>query len=92
MFLMYFILFAAAIHNTIRFIFLNRRFKNFHIIYFYVLVYMVIFLRIAWLSLIIRVVNEYSDSWKEEWEHNLDKSIFEVDIIATYIELLIGVQ
>lgn len=60
MFVMYAILLAAATHNTARFIFGRERPKNFHINYFYILVYSVIFLRIVWLSLIIVYVNNWT--------------------------------
>ena len=47
MFVMYAALIAAAIHNTVRFVFPNQLYKNFHIASFYILVYLVIIIRVA---------------------------------------------
>ena len=88
MFVMYAILFAAAVHNTVRFLSQGERYKNFHITYFYVLVYLVIILRIVWLSFILDAISMYPDSSEKYNPH----SIFELDVIATYLELLIGIQ
>ena len=52
---LYTVLFAAALHNTIRYIILEKRYQNFHIAYFYVLVILCTIVRVLWLALILRV-------------------------------------
>ena len=59
MFVMYAILLAAAIHNTVRFVFTNGRYKNFHIASFYLLVFLVILIRVAFYSIILALVVNY---------------------------------
>ena len=58
---MYGILLAFTILNTVKFVYKQRRFENLHISYFYVLVYMIIAVRVMWLSFIIAVVRQYDD-------------------------------
>lgn len=61
MFSFYGFLLLVATYNTIRFVFGSSRYQNFHITYFYILVYLVVFLRLAWLSMMLYVVNNSSD-------------------------------
>ena len=57
----YGILLAFALLNTVKFVIRQRRFENLHISYFYVLVYLIIVVRVMWLSFIIAVVRQYDD-------------------------------
>ena len=50
MFGFYVILLSATIHNTARFVVKNYRYQNVHILYFYILVYLIIVVRVIWLS------------------------------------------
>ena len=56
MLVLYVVLAAAATFNTFRFVIGGRRYKNFHIAFFYLLVYIVIILRFLWLCVILAVV------------------------------------
>ena len=56
---LYAILLVLAVHNTIKFLIKERRYENLHLSYFYVLVYLIIFVRVTWLSLIIIVACQY---------------------------------
>ena len=56
MFVLYAFLLAATLYNTFKFLLKEQRYRNFHIMYFYVLVVLVALLRITWLSLILVVV------------------------------------
>ena len=56
----YGLLFLVAVHNTVRYVLWEKRYQNFHISFFYVLVYLIILLRVIWLSAILNVVNHYS--------------------------------
>ena len=56
----YILLLIVAVHNTLKFVFRDERGKNFHIVYFYALVYLISVARVTWLSLILYVViNKY---------------------------------
>ena len=91
MFIMYVILFAAATHNTVRYIWGGiALYKNFHLTYFYCMVYIVILLRIAWYILILVAIRDWDGSWVSQW--GVDSGISRIDFIATYAELLIGIQ
>ena len=59
MFAFYVILLAAAIHNTVRFVIRNHRYQNIHILYFYILVYLIIVARVVWLSVIYFMVKNH---------------------------------
>ena len=61
MFILYGFLLFVASYNTYCFVFGSNRYQNFHITYFYVLVYFVVILRLLWLSLILFVINNYSE-------------------------------
>ena len=61
----YIILFAVAVHNTTRFVLKDARGKNFHITYFYVMVYLIIIVRVTWLSLILNTVRNYDEELQE---------------------------
>ena len=98
MFILYGVLLFAATYNTISFIFGSSRYQNFHITYFYVLVYLVVFLRLSWISLILYVINNSDDYLYEgeDGKQHLDegpmkKAIYQFDLVATYLELLIGI-
>ena len=60
MFILYGFLLFVATYNTYCFVFGSNRYQNFHITYFYVLVYLVVILRLLWLSLILYVINNDS--------------------------------
>ena len=60
MYTLYGILLLAAVHNTIRYVVAEQRYRNFHIAYFYVLVYLIVWLRVLWLTMILIVVRSYS--------------------------------
>ena len=98
MFAVYAFLLSAATYNTIRFVFGSSRYQNFHITYFYVLVYLVIALRVMWLAVLVYLVDnsadyidveDYGDS-KLKTDSTV-KAIFYLDVAATYFELLIGI-
>ena len=98
MFVSYAVLMFAAVHNTVRFGFGSNRYQNFHITYFYVLVYLVILFRVSWLSLILYVANNYRDYTEPNKdgglhliEDALSKAIYYLDVTVTYLELLIGI-
>ena len=60
MFILYGFQLFVATYNTYCFVFGSNKYQNFHITYFYVLVYLVVLLRLVWLSLILVVINNYS--------------------------------
>ena len=62
MFVMYFMLLAAAIHNTYRIVLRNQRYKGFHMSVFYILVYINTVLRVTWLALMLKVVLDYHNN------------------------------
>ena len=88
MFVMYAVLLTAALHNTYRFIWKSERYKNFHITYFYLLIYMIIILRVTWLSLMLKAAYAWPE--EESMDIKLNMRISRVDIIATYFELFVG--
>ena len=94
MFAMYACLTLATLYNTVRFLFKERRYKNFHIAYFYLLVYCIIALRTLWLSLILAVVNDNSDPATSQYQlsGHSEWLIKYSDVAATYLELLMGFQ
>ena len=49
-------LIAAVLHNMIRYVVIGKRYNNFHITYFYVLVSLCIIFRVIWLSFILKAV------------------------------------
>ena len=61
MLFIYCLLFLAVTFNTVSFVLRGGRYKNYYIALFYCLVYVIIFLRMAWLSLILFTVNQYYD-------------------------------
>ena len=65
----YIILFAVAVHNTTRFVLKDARGKNFHITYFYVMVYLIIIVRVTWLSLILNTARNYDEEELQEVEN-----------------------
>ena len=91
MFVFYAILLAASIHNTLRFVIRNYRYQNIHILYFYILVYLIIVLRVVWLSIIYFMVKNYPAEGKRDHKNEY-RFIYDTDIAATYLELLMGIQ
>ena len=91
MFAFYVILLAAAIHNTFRFVIRSYRYQNVHILYFYTLVYLIIITRVLWLSVIYQMVKNYSGEGRYSHQSRY-KFIYGCDIVATYLELLMGIQ
>ena len=90
---MYTLLIVAATHNTVRFVLRDYRFRNPHIAMFYVLVYLVCILRIVWLILILMALVPTEEDLpppSKDKDYEVD-GIFYLDIIATYLELLIGI-
>ena len=59
MLVLYALLFAVVSHNTVRFVWREDRHKNFYIMYFYLLVYVIVVLRVTWLILILCVTSNY---------------------------------
>ena len=55
---LFLVLALFALHNTLKYLVKEQRYRNLHLSYFYTLVYLICFCRIAWLSLIIKVVRE----------------------------------
>ena len=51
-------LLAAVTHNIVRFVILQKRYLNFNIAYFYVLVPLIIIVRVTWFSLIFHLTNQ----------------------------------
>ena len=98
MFILYGLLLLATTYNTVKFVFGSSRYQNFHITYFYVLVYLVIILRLGWLSLILYVADnedEYVETIDDKdilKSKTLIRTLYYFDVIATYLELLIGIQ
>ena len=90
MFVLYTILIAAAIHNTIRIVLKEERYKSIHMASFYILVYLVAILRVIDISLILSVVINNDNPDTVDWKQGMKSSIFYIDIITTYLELLIG--
>ena len=53
---MYILLLSTVAYNTLKFVIRGDKYKNFYITYFYMLVYIIVALRMTWLTLIIWVV------------------------------------
>ena len=66
MFVLYGFLLFATTYNTVNYIFGSSRYRNFHIAYFYMLVYLVVLLRLVWLSLMLYVINNSEKYLNEE--------------------------
>ena len=70
MFVLYTFLLVAAIHNTIRIVLKNERYKSFHMSSFYILVFMDTIFRLIWIALIFTIVvkdekSPYFFSWDD---------------------------
>lgn len=89
MYLMYAFVLGAAIHNIVRYLYKQHRYKFFHIAYFYVLVIAISFMRLTWFSLIFYITVTYSteSAYKND---QLNSAVFYTDVTATYLELLLG--
>ena len=103
MIILYGFLLFVATYNTYCFVFGSNRYQNFHITYFYVLVYLVVILRLLWLSLILYVIDNNSSYLTFEIDSDgktinelvsgaMKSAIYYADVVATYLELLIGIQ
>ena len=88
MYICYAILIAAITHNIVRFVILQKRYLNFNIAYFYVVVSMIVIVRVTWFSLIFHSIYQ---NYAPIPEGGL-KKIYYADVIATYLELLLGIQ
>ena len=82
MFVLYTILIAAVIYNTVRIVLKEERYKSIHMASFYILVYLDTLLRVSWLSLILTVVINNENPVEMDWNHAKKCSIFYTDIIA----------
>ncbi len=91
MLVMYLILLSAVVYNTFRFVYKDDKYKNFYISYFYLLVYIIVAARMTWLVLLIWVASHYEDGQSKVENKHVAASIFYIDIVATYAELLTGI-
>ena len=73
-------------HNVVNFLIRQRRFKSLHLTYFYVLSSIIIFLRMAWFSLILVVTTEWLNI-----DSHVKHAVEITDAVATYGELLLGI-
>ena len=88
MFVCYGGLLCAVLHNIIRFVFMQQRYRFLHIAYFYALVSLVILTRLFWLGIIFGIAYRHQDTSLSESQK---VAVFSADIVATYLELLLGV-
>ena len=88
MFVMYAVLLTAALYSSYRFFNKQEPYNKLHIIIFYLLVYMIIILRVTWLSLMLKAAYAWPE--EESMDIKLNMRISRVDIIATYSELFVG--
>ena len=58
MYCFYAVLLAAIIHNIVRFVIGQKRYRFFHIAYFYILVTLVVVVRVIWFSFIFIVTEK----------------------------------
>ena len=58
MYCLYAVLLAAIMHNIVRFVIGQKRYRFFHIAYFYTLVPTVVIVRIIWFTFIFRVTRK----------------------------------
>ena len=94
MLVFYAILVICALHNTVRFVLCEGRYRNFHISFFYALVFAICICRVTWLCLILKVVTGYS-SLEPPFNASVgaeSQAIFSLDVAATQLELLTGFQ
>ena len=89
MLLLYAILYAAIIHNTIRYVIMQKRYV-FHISYFYAVVIATITLRMCFFfSLLLFLINDADEAKSFTAMPNY---IFYLDTYATYTSLILGLQ
>ena len=91
MYVSYALLLAFLVHNVVRFVVMQKRYRFFHIAYFYILVTFIVIMRVAWFSLVLADTRD-SDARSEG--KLTDKEmirIFYIDCFASYAELLIGI-
>lgn len=86
MYVFYAILIVGIAHNVALYLIGQRRCKCLHIAYFYILTILIVALRLVWFSMILYVTCNYVDNY------SLRDPIFKVDVAATYLELLLGIQ
>ena len=82
----YLLLSIATCHNVVRFVIKQRRYKFFHIVYFYILVALIILTRVVWFAFMLQDVEAGSKFKKADAEIGIS------DCLATYLELLLGIQ
>ena len=58
MYCLYAVLLAAIMHNIVRFVIGQKRYRFFHIAYFYTFVPMVVIVRIIWFTFIFRITRK----------------------------------
>ena len=59
MFALYAILMFMVVHNVVKYVIGQQRFKFFHIVYFYILVFTIILTRVTWFAMILNVTYIY---------------------------------
>ena len=91
MIFLYVVLMAAAIHNIVQFVYKQRRYRFFHIVYFYILLPLIIVMRMVWFAMILSLTYKYINATNHEFE-TIKENIFIFDVSATYLELLLGIQ
>ena len=91
MIFLYIVLMAAAIHNIVQFVYKQRRYRFFHIAYFYILLPLIIVMRMVWFAMILSLTYKYINATDHQFE-TIKENIFIFDVSATYLELLLGIQ
>ena len=91
MFALYAILIFVVIHNVIRYVIGQQRYKFFHIVYFYVLVFLCIATRVVWFAQILQITYMYDDI-DTDHKYLKKENVWIVDDVGSYLELLLGIQ
>ena len=87
--MLYALLYAAIIHNAIRYVIIQKRYV-FHISYFYAVVIVTITLRIVFFfQLLLFLINDADEAQSFT---SMPNYIFYVDTYATYTSLILGLQ
>lgn len=89
MFFCYAGLLGVLLHNIIRFVYMQRRYRFFHIAYFYMLVTLIVLMRVIWFAFILIITTK---DQLGELSIEQQQAIFLADVMATYLELLLGIQ
>ena len=58
MFVLYALVLALLVHNTVRFIWKSDQLRSMPVMMFYILIFLVVMLRVAWLSIILKISDE----------------------------------